>query len=472
MIKSKATYPLLLLLLITFTRGFSQEERLIIFTQAEEDQFFVEKVLPEIKALAEQEGIQLDELMIDKGVPSGITSTPAIIFNNSKGRFIYSGRYVEVNTIKNFIRTSRVTALGQLGTIKENCLVKQVGKTQLGISIKLTDLKKESNDFTNDQMLANDIRSMVFQSIQNYSLKPKVKFLKTDRLFYLDIHPYLGKNNQLFLSYALFSQFDCINPIYKNFSKPIYGRVEDKAQLLKQLGDEVTTKIEGILKSSIIGDAISPISDKIPEKSWEQLGFTISKTTYEKVDFTAMADKNIPNSWMYLQAVSDKVPALLFKFKAPLDRYAGEFKTMNGSMQLKTDGQIDRISFEVDVKSMTMGMASLDEKVLKSYLKVKKFPKATFKSTKISAHRPLEWGQTISVEMGGELQIMKYKRPVQVEALLTPSIDDTGKSILIAQVHFGINITQDYAIKGPDGPKEASEQMELDMNFIMESEQN
>jgi len=47
---------------------------------------------------------------VRQGVPAEITATPTIVFQNTRGRAIYASRYTELNTIKNFVRTSRLRA--------------------------------------------------------------------------------------------------------------------------------------------------------------------------------------------------------------------------------------------------------------------------------------------------------------------------------------------------------------------------
>lgn len=442
------------------------KELLIIFADKNAPQAFQQQSRQEIIELAATEELELIWADPQKGVPAEITTLPAIVFQSDKGRYYYAGRYTEISTIKNFIRSSRVALPINKAFSKNDCYVKQWGRAKVGMALKLTPLQAKKDSPYTKQEFQEEFSSRLTQQLIGYQYQEKASFQKTDRLFYLDVHPYLDDAQQLYLSVAIYSPFNCIEPIYSNFNSPIKGHLDRIDNLIELVSKEASQQITTCLQSSTIGDAYLPI-DNLAQVSWESLGLKLEKPTNLKGLDSQQQTQNLADTWKYDRAIDKKVPVLFFRFQPPLDRYAGEFKQIQGKMDLDANKQIQQIQFEVEVGSMTMGMESLDTKVLKSYLKAKKFPKATFSSTLIGKHEPLVWGQTSTLSMEGDLQLLKKESSVQVQAYLTPSFDAAGQPIIIVQAKFGTNITQNYMIKGPDGPAEASENMEFDMNFIM-----
>lgn len=99
----------------------AQEEQLIIFTQPA-DELFITEMMPKISSFAGMESIQLFKYNAQDGLPKNITSTPAIVYRNVNGSSIYAARYSSITTIKNFIRSSRVSTQTEATLDKNNIL--------------------------------------------------------------------------------------------------------------------------------------------------------------------------------------------------------------------------------------------------------------------------------------------------------------------------------------------------------------
>ncbi|MEO0470133.1 MAG: YceI family protein [Bacteroidota bacterium] len=456
-------YLILLIFFLLHLVASAQVEQLIVFTQTA-DQLFQSQCLPKLKAYAEQEGIELIQRDLTAGLPVNISTTPAVVFQNGKGRSVYAGRYTEFNTFINFIRTSRIVPQRQAAFIKENVLVRQIGRAQTIVPIKFTALGGEKQ---NDWQPTDVLRSLE-AGMMAFQYRAKTEAARTDRLYYLDLHPYCDQNQMLSVSVALFSQFSCIEPIFQRFEQPFRAPYAEKDRLFQQIGKAVSQEIQKSLQASPIGDAYQAVADNTPVQSWEALDLALPATITSSTQIDYPDQQAIPSQWVFSGPINDRIPALQFRFMEPLERYSGEVRTLSGSLSLQ-DQQVQSISFTAQTRSMTMGMESLDQKVLKSYLKAKKYPRAHFSLDKVLAQTALSWGESTTIELMGQLQLLRYKRPVQVSASLIPTLSAAGEPELIVQASFPVNITDNYGIKGPDGPSPANKTILIDLNFIMKA---
>ena len=456
----------LLLFFATFFSTNNEEEQLIIFWQPQTDQLFRNQCLPEIEAYTKQQGIALIVKNATEGLPASITTTPAIVFQNALGRSIYAGRYMEINTIKNFIRTARLVAQPEVLLEKEAVLTWKPGRAKILAPLKVTPLQGQVPANYNAEHFYREVQEGLAAGMDSFNIAAKSVLERTDRSFYVDVHPYLDESGRLYISWSLFSQFSCIEAVDQNFDKPLQIAFSKRMELFIKLGQEIQLNINNQLKASKIGDAYTPLSLDIPTTNWEQLGLPLPKAAIKLTALEIPEDLIIKENWEFAGPIKEDLPALQFRFQAPLDRYAGEVKTLKGSFSLNEAKQIVGGYFEAETQSMTMGMESLDQKVLKSYLKAKKYPVSSFKFEKIAPHTALTWGLTTEVNIEGTFKLLKYKRATKVKALLTPMLDQAGNPQILAQVSFDLNIIDDFGIEGPDGPDPARKMLVTSMRFI------
>ena len=460
-------YILTIALSILFISVIAQEEQLIIFTQPS-DKLFLSETLSQISSFTETEDIQLLEFSAKDGLPKNITSTPAIIYRNDKGASTFAGRYTSMSTIKNFIRSARVITQKITTLKKENTYLMESGKMQIAASIKITDLQYL------DQSISPGIRSDDFlqyanQGIKNglkdFQLKEFIQLKRTDRIFYLDFHPYLVNKDSLILSLELYSQFSCIDPIYKSLGLKVMG--SDISDVFKQASVILKNEILKSLSSSTIGDGHSPVlsNNRIKElQNFEIINPVSSSNEFAAVD----PNRKLPKQWIYKSAVSNKLPILQFNFIEPLTRYAGEISLLKGSIGLNSKNKLINGLFEATMKSLTMGEESFDKKVLKEYVKARSNPKSIFTTNEIINPEPLEWLKTTSITATGSMSLMKKSKPITVEANITPYIDQAGDEVLLVQANWSMNITDGWDIEGPDGPDPAKKTLEFSMNILMQ----
>jgi len=442
-----------------------QPDMLVVFTQPG-NAHFAETTLPKLRKLAEEKGLEMLERDAADGVPAEITATPAIVYQSSRGRSVYSSRYAEFSTLTNFIRTSRVVPQRVATFEKEEVLVWQNGRCKIVAPVKVTEVQGEPSDEFDREGFEQNVRMAFSEAMEHFSLTEKVLLQRTDRQFYLDVHPYITAGDQVFLSLEIYSQYSCIDPVFSNFSQPITGIFQELDELLAQTAQVLEGEIIRQMESSEIGDAFVPIGAEVAGKNWEELGLALpEQVAQQQYSFSEMPE--LPATWTFAGSIDPEIPLVQFRFMAPLDRYIGEIRAMEG--EISTEQGISG-AFTADMSSLTMGMESFDAKVLKDYVKAKRYPTSTFLFKSLQTNVSLTFGQTQTVEVEGEFQVMRKKNPVAVVAQLTPTLDAEGNPLLQVNATFSLNIVDDFNIKGPDGPDPARKMMEFDLNFFMKPE--
>lgn len=448
----------------------AQESQLIVFTQSEQDTLFINNYLTDVKAIAEKINSEFIVLEASAGMPEDLTTTPAIVFQNARGRSLYAARYAESSTLKNFVRTARVVPQKSGVLPKENTLIYQDGRAKITAPVKITEPKgavPTDFDFTAFKTKA---MQAINEGMPRYEQRATSKLQRSDRQFYMDFHPYFSKDGAVFLSLALYSQFSCIVPVFEEFETPLQGEMSKYDCLFEKAAKIMDKEIEKQLKSSKIGDAYTPVPIETAVKTWENLGLELpeasANATFTDTDLTIK-----PGAWTVTGAIDEQTPLIQFRFAEPLERYAGEVKKMEGSLILSPEGKISSGDFTVPVKSLTMGIESFDAKIFKSYLKASKYPEASFRFTEISGHEPLVFGQATTVIAEGIFKLKNKKKRLPVNAVITPIVDAAGNPQLSCSVDFQLNITDDFGIQGPDGPEPNRKLMEFNLNFLLNNAQ-
>jgi polyisoprenoid-binding protein YceI len=439
------------------------QAQLIVFCETE-NQYFIKETLPKIKKYCIEKKITLVERKNTEGVPSELSSLPALVFQNGKNRSIYAARYAEFSTIENFIRTSRAFPQQLALNCKKDVLAYQNGRMKIATTLKITPLGGTIPSNFNAADFEKNTQKTIDEAMQNFAFQTETCLQKTDRMYYLDIHPYLDKTGKLFLSYELYSQFSCTVPVFSKIKTPLEGTLENSKTLLALIGSTIEKEIFAQLKNSTIGDAYSAISSETPNKTWQELGFSLSENQDVSSVKSVFENKKLTQKWSFAGAIDAETPAMAFHFQEPLDRYAGEVKQIKGTLQLNDNQQLTQGAFEVNTVSLTMGIDDFDHKVHEKYIKVGRFPVATF-SFKNQAIA-LAFGKTSDANIVGDFTLMGKTIPMTMQAQLTPSMGSKGEMLLAVQTSFNLNIANVFGIKGPDGPDPANKTMQFFMNFF------
>jgi polyisoprenoid-binding protein YceI len=469
-IAMKKLFALLLFIFLTTKITAETDEQIIVFTQSS-DKVFIEKTYPQLRAYCLERGITILERTITEGLPTEITTTPAVIFQNPKGRSIYSARYTSFSTVVNFIRNCRFfPAETSVNDCKSNVLFLKNGRSTIIAPIKITELTSTNLPKNFDQNTFKEAATAAILRGGKNALNDGKKFQmatsdlcksKTDRAFYMDFHPYRNADSMYFLTVELYSQYSCIDPIFTNKGEAFTGK--DIMPLFEKAAKTLELEIMNAVNNSQIGDAVSFVSDKIAVKSWEELSLTLPKEIKKATAINSNID--IPKNWQYAGALDKETPVLQFRFQPPLNRYVGEVKTMKGSLKMSDAKTIKEAYFEATMNSLTMGDEDFDHKVLEKYIKVQRYPDAKFSFKNVVLPKNLKVGEVVELPIKGNFIFMKKEKELTVNAKFTPVLDDNGKPQMEISVQFSLNITDGYGIQGPDGPEEARKNMAFFMNF-------
>ncbi len=452
-------------LLIGNIFALQAQQQLIVFYQ-DTDQLFLESTLPKLRNLATEKGFELLEKTITAGVPAEVTSTPAIVYQNYRGRSIYAARYTQFSSIENFIRTSRVVAQQQSTLCKSNTLSRRSERLTVAAPVKLTGLTGFLPDTYNSQAFNIQAMKAVAEGMSAYQIEAEVCLSKTDRAFYVDIHPYRNAAGQLFLNLELYSQFSCIVPVFRS-AEPLQGNYAERATLFRQAGQIFAREIEAQLQQSKQGDALSAIAEDTPKVSWEAINCALPARP-QQATTVAELPTSFAKTWQFAGAMDEDIPALQFRFAQPLERYAGEVREISGQLVVDAEGKLNAGQFKVKTESLTMGIPDLDVKVLEKYIKAAKYPESSFVFEKIEQSDPLVFGQSSAVIVDGTFELMRQRRPVRALAQIQPIFSEAGTLQLLVEATFSVNITDGFGIEGPDGPDPARKTLEFNLNFVVE----
>lgn len=466
-------FSLILLASFAFKRASwniaSANEQLIVVFDEQKDLQFKDQTLPKLIEFASEKNIELNIRKVEDGLPENITTSPVILYQNALGRALYAGRYTAFSTIKNFIRTSKLMPQKKVELCKENILTSTLGRSTILAPFKLTPLEGAVPKEWDQSAFEQSAKQAIAKGMKRFSIQNRACIEKSDRQFYMDVYPYRTKDGVLYLSLALFSQFNCITPIYTTESAPLYGSLEMMDALFESVGKRFEEELFRQIELSKIGDAFNPVPAETPMQTWEELGFPLPERSGSTMDLSKTANQEIPETWTFYQALEPDLPVLQFHFMEPLDRYAGEVKNVKGTLQFNTNKQLERGGFEVETQSLTMGSVDFDAKILKKYIKAYKYPDSSFEFDALKNVAALEWGTPTQVRVSGKFRLMKYTKPLVIEAQLTPILDENGKALLEVRASFELNITDNFNITGPDGPDPARKMMVFNTNFLMQA---
>ena len=448
---------------IGFVSALSAQILVFVDESKKLDQEFINEYYPEINEVAAGLDIGIQKFDIREGAPEEVTLTPQIAFQNEYGRSFYVGRYSEISRFKVFLRTVARNPQRRKPNIKKDILSYNSGRSTAATPVKITSLQGK---YTGNKGEFYQKALASFNSgFERFSISKTLNFKRTDRLFYLDIHPFVSEDGLLYLSYEIYSQFNCVVPVYSRLINPMVGKVAAFEEVFKQLGHILEAKVFEISSTAQNGDAFNPIKNDIRSKSWGDLGLEASST--QGIENATIIDAgDLSNSWSVLGAVDKITPIIQFNFLAPLDNYAGEVKDLEGKMNWNGD-KLSGV-FEVATSNVTMGEETYDNNVHKKYIRVKRFPKAQFTFDDFTLEkRSLIYDEPETLLIPGVFLFMGKEREIVAVSNIIPYMTEDGKTNLIVRAEFDLDIYEHSKVRGPDGPQEARKNMHFQLNFIM-----
>lgn len=459
---SRYTLSLTVITLIS-QLAFGQNGTVVAFVNPDAmvDRAFLEENWPVIKEMASDYELDVKLIESEGGLPDEVRITPQLVFQNKYGRSFYVGRYSEYDRLKIFLRSVRSGAKQVAQNTKKDILVKTEGRSRITIPLKVTELTGSAPTGVDAEKLISAFTNSFNGGFDQF-VKMDINFEPTDRAFYVDLHPYVSQDIQLYVSYEIYSQFNCVIPVITRMSEPVVTSLDNYEQSFKNLGNEIEQMILQYTRSATNGDGLSAVSNE-NSKSWEELGLRLEdvKTANRYVKI-----QKLNPSWSDPKALDAFTPLLQFNFQAPLDSYAGEATELEGRMNWK--GNLLSGEFFIPTNSITMGEETYDENVHKKYIKIKKFPRATivFNNQSVKPEELINEPSLI-YQLEGILDFMGKSQKIKIRTSFEPFVDQSGQNKLIVFAQFETNIYETFKVKGPDGPQNAKENMSFQAQFIV-----
>lgn len=427
---------------------------------------FHDDVLPEIRSWAQDDAdLDLQVLEAQNGVPDGVALTPLIVHVGPRGRSIFQGRYSDVGKLEHFVRTSRVVPADGGMSVREDVAVLERGRAKIYAPLKITDLSGELPAGFDQDDFRHRAREAFHAGLGHFAVRPEVEIGPSDRAFYMDVHSYRDESGRLHLSLDLYSQFHCLDPVYRRFDDPISGTEHEFAPLFARAARALEAETLRQLASTERGDGFDAVTAEAPVASWEELGLAIpeSKTT----DAAGLADVQLAKSW---RLDTDTASNLIFRFPPPLERYAGKAESFDAALDLGPSHGDPTLAnatgwVEADAGTVTFGEKDLD-KAVRGKLKIDAFPASRFALQRVESDgEPLAFGRISRMAGTGVFSMLGMDVPLRVDAEVEPIIGGDGRPRLWIRARFGLDIDRPFGLKGPEGPPEASKHLVFFLDF-------
>ena len=455
------------------THAADHDAQLIVFVQHDPSplgQAFETQTLPQIRALARDMDVTLLERRISRqgSAPVGVDITPLIVFQNHRGRSVYQGRYSTLDRIRNFVRTSRHLPQGDEPLVREDLPVWELDSAEgpkVATPIKITAMtgthEEVARVHASQQIFLDEWTQIIGVQRDRFEMRDRVELGRTDRLFYTDYHPHLADGGEFYLSLALYSQFNCHDPIFSLPGEELHGPWHHHGDIFYEGARILENEIARQLAESTLGDGFDVVPATVQRVSWEEAGLPLPPPPPpDSADTEVPADLELVREWVIDQDVQGDRPAVQFAFPAPLDGYAGEVTHITGDLTLGPDLSLTdmRGTFHADPGSVTMGESDLDAAIHGSMLEVDAYPDAHFviDSVESSFDRPA-FGQVAAAVLHGRFTMKDRTVPLSVPISIEAYLGRDGEPRLSIDGQWSIRLLEPFGIAGPPGDAPAND---------------
>lgn len=402
-----------------------------------------------------------------QGAPKEIGVTPQIVCSNYRGISFYMGKYTNLGRMKNFYRTAKVVAQEDKIVKETNAIYHEDNRANLLVKLKVTEPSGEKQETLKvNKTWIKELKKSMAKSSKFFNYTDTLNYRsKLDRKFYLDIHTYFSETD-VFVSYAIFSQHNCIEPVYTNFGNSYkhigHSKIE---QAYIEVFKQAESKMKEIMQNDTQGYGFTLINKKINTTDWKQ--FIDSITLEKNTSNVEGIDLDLDKEWIVKGQIKEDIPLISFNFLEPVDNYAGELKKLNGSFGIHKDTV--NAFFNAPLLDLTMGDDFLDGEVHNSKLEINIFPEVKVWIKNAIIPEPIEWGVRTSFHWEIELELKNIKTKLPIKGFIEPILSEEGEVNLLLEVDFKLyDLYKTYHIKGPDGPEESSNTMQFYVNLLLE----
>jgi len=441
--------------------SIQKNQQLILFFNPFVNQ---ESVIDEerMKELALENDLEFLKVNFANGVPEEISFTPMIVYQNSQGRSIYYGRCNNYTRVNNFIRTSSMVPQKTADNAKTDLLLWENGRTKITAPIKLTELAGNLPKNFDQKAFIKQNKKNIADGFCTFKQVPSFNQTRTTKSFYFNLYPYLDDKDQLTISAEIFSQYNCVKPVWTKFEEGlISGKWKNRAELFKKAGELIELEIINQINSSELGDAFQAIDNDVAKISWADMGLAIEAKS-DKETSLQLSELNLPKQWSVAKNETGK-PIIIFSFLPPLDNYIGEAKALQGEFNLMKRNSLDGATgaFSVQIKDVTMGADDFDYEVQNKMLKMGIFPDATFNFTLTKSTESNSNGYLCN----GKFKLLGLEIPLAIPATIEPFYNSNNELQLNVQTSFELPLFEAFKVAGPDGPSPAKDVLQYYMNF-------
>ena len=434
---------------------------------------FATKALPQIRELAKADGVTLDLRDARAGAPGEVHTTPLLVYQDPQGRSIYRGRFTDLDRIAQFLRTVRAGPLANADVVHDDMAVWRRGRAVVIAPIKITPLSGVIPPRFDEAAFAASARRAILSGFKRFRSERRVVTGPSDRAFYLDFHPYRDPEGRLFVSTAIYSGFNCVEPVFQGFSEPVTGAWADQSDVFARAGKMLEDRVAQLSLSSDVGDAYDPVEPAVPATSWSALGLALPPAAPSAGAARAAHAIALPRQLVVGAMGPDDPPRLQFRFASPLDAYNGEVRVLTGTITLGEKSRLRGASgtLEAVTASVTMGNKTLDAELRNSMLRVDAFPVARFVLDPVdAADVELTPGAPTPFTATGHLDMLGVSVPLSVNAQAEPGLDEDGSPWLDVRARFVLRIGAALGLKGPDGPSPANDTLEFAVRLALKPE--
>ena len=294
-------------------------EQLVIFVQGEvTEPPNVSEHLSQLRTVAEEMGVAVEMIDVAGGAPPVVKLTPLVVFQDPRGRTIFQARYADVGKLRHFIRTSRAIPPDNTVRRRSGLAVLEEGRSLTGAPIKVTRLLGELPPSHDDESFRALAERAILSGFRRFGARADVELGPSNRLFYMDFYPHRSAAGELSVSLALFSQFNCIEPVFRRFADPVTGSWEESERVFARAAEVLETEVLRQISASEIGDAFRPVASSVPAVSWQDLGLSLPPVPagLAKVQQTPI---DLPERWR-IEPSTDGEPRLVFRFRSGSSR--------------------------------------------------------------------------------------------------------------------------------------------------------
>lgn len=428
-----------------------------------------DEVVPGFRALAEELGVAVRVLDASRGAPDEVALAPLFVYQNHRGRSIYQGRTTSPERFVNFLRTSRVAPQGDEPTVLEDAPVLRLGRVRIGAALKLTALSGDAPPGHDAGRFEAEARRGLAAGFERFAFEERVELGRSDRLFYLDLHPWRGADGELAVSIEAYSQFHCKEPVFSRLHEPVTGTWVDRADVFAAAARALEEAVLAEIAEPDGGDGFVPVPDAVPVASWEALELSLPPAPERAAADLGAAD--LPRAWRVAAPEPGDPPRVQFRFPAPLDWLRGEAGAVAGELVLAGPGRLHGASghVEADAASVTLGEDELDQTVHGAgYLEVESHPTARFALEAFEAEADLAYGRLTQAVATGRFELRGRAVPLTVRVQLEPIVAADDRPRLVASGAFTLPLRDPWGLEGPGGPEPANSTLVFDVHLVLE----